>query len=182
MGYTHYFYTKEFTDEDKTGWKKALPIVKDILTRHANLIQYESDNRRKPVANQKMIRFNGIGEEGHETFLINAEKEQNDWGSDPTFAFCKTARKPYDIVVCEVLLALNAFLPNLKISSDGFSGYVNDQQDGLKLDGSWDQAIENVKRYGVHYHAEIEGTHGGEPGEDDPYCSFKLVLEEPARV
>lgn len=170
MGYTHYWKAKKFTAEDKAGWKKALLIIKKILECHAALIQFESDDKRKPVASLEQIRFNGIEDDGYETFLLNAE---------PTdFEFCKTSRKPYDLAVCEVLLVLNSLMPSLEVSSDGFSMCVSDQENGPKLDENWDTAIQNVKQYGISYHAEIASTHGGEDGKPDPYCTLKLVPGE----
>ena len=35
------------------------------------------------------------------------------------FDFCKTARKPYDFVVCTMLLSLANHLENFEFSSDG---------------------------------------------------------------
>lgn len=139
-------------------------------------MQYESDTGTKPVANSELIRFNGIGGAGHETFVVYA-----DGGDD----FCKTAQKPYDRPVCEILLVLNALVPSFHISSDGFYGHVEDQKEGVKLDGEWDGAIRDVEGYGVFCHAEITGTHGGRDGNPDPYCSMSIVVdrtEVPASV
>jgi hypothetical protein len=124
----------------------------------------------KPVvANEKMIRFNGIRDDGHETFVFFNKKvqcaEARKWGSNTGFAFCKTARKPYDIVVCEVLLVLKRFMPNLDVGSDGFSGYLKEP----KLDGMWPEAIENVKQYGINYQMVVEK-------EREPYCDMLPVL------
>lgn len=170
MGYTHYWGTEQWTKKDKEGYAKALPVVQDILNRYKGVVQFECGDTKPAVANKKMIRFNGIGDEGHETFMIFNKKKQSDYGSG-TGGFCKTARKAYDIVVCEVLLVMSANMPGFSISSDGFYGHVENK----KIDGEWDNAMKNVKRYGIHYHAEIEGTHGGHDGEPDPYCSFRLV-------
>lgn len=56
----------------------------------------------------------------------------------PDFAFCKTARKPYDLLVCSTLLLYKHFWPEVQISSDG------DFED-------WESAIEHVKNVtGLH--------------------------------
>ena len=177
MGYTTYFRTEKWNKRDEEGWKKAIPTIKKILKKYADIVQYELDDRRKPVANGKKIRFNGIGEDGHETFYVENSAKQNDLGHNPSFGFCKTARKPYDIVVCEVCLVLKAFCPHFDLDSDGFSGHLSDQTDGVNVDGQWNQAMENVKEYGLDFHAEIVGTHGGRDGEPDPYCSFEIVFD-----
>jgi len=151
MGYTHYWRKPNGVSRN---WNNAIPIIQRILKKHRNIIQYELDDDADPVCNEHVIRFNGIGEDGHETFLFtNAEEE---------FAFCKTARKPYDIVVCECLIVLQHFMPELKISSDGMSGRVSDEVTGLtvgdlvqNLDGCWNEALANVsKEWGINYLAK----------------------------
>ena len=176
MGYTTYQKQENWDEQDREGWKKALPIVKKILKKHKDIIQYECDNSKRPVANQEEIRFNGIGDDGHETFLVR--------NMGTKFSFCKTARKPYDIVVSEVCLVLKAFCPHFDLSSDGFSGCISEQVDGVTVDGTWDEAMKNVKEYGLDFHAEIDGTHGGRDGKPDPYCSFEIIhnLHAPALV
>lgn len=177
MGYTTYWNTDDWNSRDVAGWKKAIPIIKKILKKYTDIIRHEFNSDCLAVANKKQIRFNGIGEDGYETFIIANSAKQNDMGHNPGFGFCKTARKPYDIVVCEVCLVLKAFCPHFKLSSDGFSGYVADQANGVKTDGEWDQAMENVKEYGLDFHAAIDGTHGGKDGKPNPYCSFEIVFD-----
>lgn len=51
-------------------------------------------------------------EDSHESFVIANEATE--------FTFCKTARKPYDAVVCAVLILAKAYFgKNIEISSDG---------------------------------------------------------------
>lgn len=178
MGYTHYYNTEHWNDRDVLGWEDAIPVIQKILQKYKDRIQFESDDTRRAVVDKHLIRFNGIGENGHETFYIENKAEQNDFGTNPGFGFCKTARKPYDIAVCEVLLVLKAYCPHLHLNSDGFVGYLEDQKKKLTLDGVWDKAIENVKEYGIVCHPEIVGTHGGKNGKPDPYCSFEIVFDD----
>lgn len=162
MGFTHYWDTRNCTEEDEQAYSQALPIIKDIVNRHATLICFEYDRpERKPLATRSQIRFNGKGEEGHETliFRLNGKWE-----------FCKTARKPYDLAVCEVLLVLKAYLPNMSLSSDGFYGVLREQQETIQLEENWPRAMENVKRYGIHYSVQITR-------ERDPFCDMGLVLQ-----
>jgi len=141
MGYTHYWRKPAGI----TGWNEALPIIKDILNRHKDIIQKESDEEGDPICDDKLIRFNGISDEGHETFWFTNEAEN--------FAFCKTARRPYDVVVCECLLVLKHFT-GVNVSSDGMSGWLDDESSGFSigdevkhLDGTWGEAIRNVKEH-----------------------------------
>jgi len=68
------------------------------------------------------IRFNGVGNDGHETFIL----KKSSIGSElpllesDQFNFCKTARKPYDLAVGLVLLVAKNHSPNsIRVSSDG---------------------------------------------------------------
>jgi len=166
MGYTHYMKTDNWNRQDEMGWEKALPIIRKIFKDHSNLIQRDYEDERKPLCSKKKIWFNGIGEDGHESFVLNNQTSQYGFPPNESFAFCKTARKPYDIVVCEVLLVMNAYCPHLAISSDGFSNTLKNPV----LDGVWEKAIQNVKKYDVHYHSEITE-------EREPYCDIEPILD-----
>ncbi len=74
-----------------------------------------------PEFSSKAVVFNGVGENSHETFYI--EKKDIDLN------FCKTARKPYDLLVCACLIAAADIL-NYTISSDG---NLNDWQPAISF-------------------------------------------------
>ena len=85
-------------------------------------ICFEYDEPEKdPEFTAELIRFNGKSGEGHETFLLTADPSD--------FNFCKTAQKPYDIVVVAILCLL-AHRTNVEVSSDGG---ISDWTDGLAL-------------------------------------------------
>jgi hypothetical protein len=126
MGYTNYWENKG--DFDQRNWDDAVMEINEIFRRHRDIIQYEDDNDMKPLACRREIRFNGKGEDGHETFYVSPENG---------FGFCKTARKPYDIAVKEVLIALSHFC-NFDVSSDG------DEED-------WNEAIKNLKKHHIEF-------------------------------
>ena len=69
------------------------------------------------------MRLNGIGDEAHETLCYPPDFEWNRGFRPPDFegfAFCKTGRKPYDVVVCAALLAIKHHQgDNVEICSDG---------------------------------------------------------------
>ena len=112
-------------------------------------------NILEPYSNQKLeitdeeIRFNGReeGDRGHETFSLQrkSDKRLEDYASrldrKYIFDFCKTARKPYDIVVCCLLVILKHRLGNMiEISSDG-KDWTNDEGKYYEIDGAWSDAI-----------------------------------------
>lgn len=178
MGYTHYWDTKGWSKKDVEGYKTARPIIQDILNRYSDIIQFDYEDPKPAVASAKLVRFNGIGDEGHETFYFPIKKNQNDYnGGNDTFNFTKTARKAYDIVVCEVLLVLKAHMPGITINSDGFS-------EGARVgvvpafDGEWEQAIKNVAEYyGIHYKKEVTNRR---PAHLDgyEYVDLNLVFDK----
>jgi len=61
-----------------------------------------------------LIRLNGVGEQGHETFRFDTE-ERDRFG-----CFCKTVMKPYDEVVMRLLLVLAYYRPGMEVRSDGY--------------------------------------------------------------
>ena len=82
---------------------------------------YEYDKPDKPPQiDVDQIRFNGKLADGHETFLLLLSEDEN-------FAFCKTARKPYDAEVKAVLDLVEKHCPGwLRINSDGPNPIVDD--------------------------------------------------------
>lgn len=69
MGYTHYWKTKN-TPAQRQGYLMACPTIAKIVKRYIDILQYECDDAGLPVVNAERIRFNGIEDDGHETFLI----------------------------------------------------------------------------------------------------------------
>jgi hypothetical protein len=118
----------------------AVAILEEILDAayKEGVVQYEHDDTLPPVVTETQVRFNGVDEEGHETFLFDTDAR--DGGSDGfRFDFCKTKRKPYDEVVMKVLIVLKYYLGNsVKVTSDG------------EFDKEWaDVRAEMAARYGM---------------------------------
>ncbi len=117
MGYTHYWRLKPTTLPTE-----ALVTIGKLLGRayHRGIIQREYDDPRPPFVSDTKIRFNGVGENGHETFFFTSIPEQGQPANGRTFQFCKTARKPYDQVVMQVLIVLKYYLGEaITVTSDG---------------------------------------------------------------
>jgi hypothetical protein len=117
MGYTHYWSIKE----KLVIPARAQEIIQEILAEAytAGIVQYEHDDRREPVVTDTLVRFNGVEENGHETFYFDITDTYTS-SDGQHFAFCKTAQKPYDVVVMKVLIVLKCFLDTaVVISSDG---------------------------------------------------------------
>jgi len=149
MGYTHYWNQNTLGTDIPSG---ALKIIRKILKRHAAIVQREYDDKRRPVVRKDLICFNGIGDDGAETFYFDPNS------SDGFDGFCKTYRRPYDLPVCEVLLVLKHFIPAMELSSDGFDHALIEKYRTGVHDENWPQAVENVREY---YGIEIDLTEAG---------------------
>jgi len=107
----------------KEQWSEIVARAKNILTTVSNIpVQWECDVDEPPTISDDCIRFNGVEEDGHETFFI--PRTGTDW------EFCKTARKPYDTVVVAMLTMLNDVNPDFTWTSDGT---IQDHQEGREL-------------------------------------------------
>jgi len=137
MGYTHYWFRKKDLSE---GWTE---FVEDVKRVYKNLPKYSEtaggyykDRAIKicggygegdPVFDENEIWFNGDKERelDHETFHFPRVYNPPPYWSEPDedgyyFDCCKTARKPYDLLVCAVLiLAKIHFKDRIRIRSDG---------------------------------------------------------------
>ena len=113
MGYTHYFEAKRsFTDAEWVSLCAATTTI--IAASPAKIVGENDDPSSAPEIGDELIAFNGPGDDGHETFWLPKLKSG--------FQFCKTARKPYDVVVVAILCAAQALAPGaLRIASDGGS-------------------------------------------------------------
>ena len=139
MGYTHYF---EFRENVDAFHENVLKKVRKITDKYKDILQFEYDEERPAIVKPTLIRFNGIDEDGHETFYLEPSTG---------FNFCKTARKPYDLPICEVLLVLKDYYgTRFELSSDGF--YINDDEE---IDGMWEPALENVEdMFGITFNKD----------------------------
>jgi hypothetical protein len=125
MGYTHYFYqSKRFSNPQ---WQQIVEDIKQIVDYCVEEkripLQYEYNVSREPSITDRQIRFNGVEEDGHETFfLTKVMPAKREWEKKegPKFLFCKTALKPYDLAVCLSLLRILKIAPDvIKVLSDG---------------------------------------------------------------
>ena len=86
------------------------------------------------------INFNAMHPENFEDFcntrrISSLNRSVLRTGSPEGFSFCKTARKPYDVVVCATLIAIKHHLGDyVSVSSDGDFDNVNE----------WGPAYESV--------------------------------------
>ena len=150
MGYTHYFSHQKVSQK---VWDRILVDCKELyrcMPEHSESsgghysdqpleLGNASGEGGLPEFDKKCIHFNGIGAMHFEDFLLQRD------GSDG-FGFCKTARKPYDLMVQACLLVYKHHSPEtIELDSDSFL------RDGSYED--WRVAMDFVKEvlgYFVH--------------------------------
>jgi hypothetical protein len=124
MGYTHYYYQKKsFSTSEWTDIQNAVKQIVSYCNKNKIKLVYEYNLDSAPEVNGSVVRFNGYQDEGHETFVLEKKMPKPEpWQSNQNeyFCFCKTARKPYDLAVGLVLLAMTNLSDGVvSVSSDG---------------------------------------------------------------
>ena len=133
MGYTHYWDIKKNETYDSNKMRDTFKKVSAEIKKGLNELPDKTSIKicggnhgyPTPVINESEVWFNGdpTGDMGHETFHIPiGDFYTGLWKGK--FAFCKTARKPYDLLVCFALISFAQHFPPkvFTYSSDGDSG------------------------------------------------------------
>lgn len=123
MGYTHYWKT---TKVKETDYQLALNDIKSIINAYSSEVAKLLDiSVELDVQNQDgIIDINGVGKLAHENFWLPSKTN-----SLKNFDFCKTAAKPYDVIVTACLARLSE-VKGVSVSSDG---ELSDWDKGIKL-------------------------------------------------
>jgi hypothetical protein len=123
MGYTHYWnQTRAFTVDE---WAELTTDIRAITGYVENYLGVSlangmGDPITRPEFTADVIQFNGVGDDGaHETFTIYRKRVKEWEGGSLGGAFCKTARKPYDVAVTACLCYLASVTGTHVVSSDG---------------------------------------------------------------
>ena len=120
MGYTHY-YTLGFPRADLKVLEIAADVKSIIMASEIKIGDWTGKPGSKPEFGPDEINFNAMRPEDYENFRYPPLFEQNHrTGIEEGFSFCKTARKPYDPVVCATLIAIKHHLGEyVSVRSDG---------------------------------------------------------------
>ena len=119
MGYTHYWRLNDKAN-DVSAFIKTTAEMSRIIQSHQSIIA-GGDGEGKPDLRPDVVIFNGQGNDSYETFLFQPYGNRpSPSGEGKDFAFCKTACKPYDIVVVACLaVAAENLGAGIEVSSDG---------------------------------------------------------------
>ncbi|WP_019025323.1 MULTISPECIES: hypothetical protein [unclassified Thioalkalivibrio] len=142
MGYAHYMkQQRDFTEDEWSGTVNDIRALQARLPKHSEsaggyyrdaplaITGLDPDLPAEQIYDPKheTIAFNGCapgdgGDEedlSHESFSLNRLKDSQ----HSLEGFCKTARKPYDLMVCASLIVAEDRAPGaLRIRSDGDPG------------------------------------------------------------
>jgi len=117
MSYTHYWDQK--AEASYMQWLAIEEHFKNVLIQAIckkdldYCIQYESNDSSPVLITNGHIQFNGIDDEGHETFGLSRINVGE-------FELCETDNKPYDKFVVFVLILAHNLAPGCYIiTSDG---------------------------------------------------------------
>lgn len=111
LGYTHHWTALGHIGVER--FPRIVEDVRKIIEVARNRGVEIGDGMRdggEPEITNEVIRLNGIGDDAHETFYL---------GNEEGFAFCKTAYKPYDVVVTAILALAHHREVVSNVSSDG---------------------------------------------------------------
>ena len=160
MGYTHYYRFKEGANIDKERWNRAVEIGKACMEK-SNVPIADGNGYGEPQFTEDIIYLNGTAPYEHETFYLRRTSEGD------RRMFCKTARKPYDIVVCCFLLALKeVFGDDFEYSSDGVTREDLADEDNQtfwrehlpywtpKVDDEWEKAYKLYESVRTEFYTE----------------------------
>lgn len=133
MGYTSYWEYKPEAIEDTEKLRKMFSKASKQIKKFCDFISKNDIKicgglgEGKPIFNESEVWFNGDASQhlDHETFKI--------YWSETSNSFCKTNRKPYDVLVCFALLTFAEIFPK---------EVFNFSSDGTMADEEWQAAVE----------------------------------------
>jgi len=123
MGYTHYWEIKSNNGDAEIvrhRFRKAAKTIQKFakFAEMQDLFKIKGGfGKGKPIINESEVWLNGDEENGSDCETFNIR-----WSDflDHKSDFCKTGRKPYDLIVCFSLLAFKeAFRKEFEFFSDG---------------------------------------------------------------
>jgi hypothetical protein len=116
--YTHYFaFGSKVSKSSELAYQEATSQINKLVyayaQEHGGIAGFSA---HATPGLYKGVNFNGSRDNGHEPFVLRESLRLMAGQSE----FCKTAHKPYDVLVTAALCILNHYLPKqVSIMSDG---------------------------------------------------------------
>lgn len=120
MGYTHYLNRPNQLDASTFAlFSHSVEQLCYSLPRDIKICDGLGTGLPKFTA--ELVWFNGDEEEDldHESVAIYQIHDSNRGLREQVRDFCKTNRKPYDLLVCATFISLSCFFPEVILESDG---------------------------------------------------------------
>jgi len=124
MGFTRYWTIKKTIPHDK--WDSFLKYANSIIEYSISdgIPLGDGSGEGSPEIDKDSIELNGVDEDSYESFSFKRVRKGNGW------EFCKTAHKPYDRVVYELLYLASIVLGEEYLECDTFN---NEESDDIKI-------------------------------------------------
>lgn len=123
MGYTHYWtQRRNFTAEEWGTVSGDLRALLNFAENERGIVLADGcgDGGTRPDFTKAWIIFNGLGDDSHESFVVDRIRPPKEpWEKTRGGGFCKTERKPYDVVTTACLCYLATIAETHDASSDG---------------------------------------------------------------
>lgn len=122
MGYRHGWHIDPRVEADDARWKAVIADARELIARSELPLSSgdESDYSAPPLITCERICLNGLG---RANACMDFELPLWTWGPDHTgllYGQCKTARQPYDQMVCAILISVeHHFGGDISVHSDG---------------------------------------------------------------
>lgn len=110
MGYSHHF-SGSLTPLQFREWATRCKVLYKKIAKMGIPIGSGDGEGDLPEFSENAVWFNGIGADSHESFFLEANEAL------AFREFCKTNKKPYDLMVCLALIAMKQTAPK-QISID----------------------------------------------------------------
>ena len=133
MGYTVYFEISPVLDAEKfeTFSEQVRQILGEAKVLGIKIVNGMGKVNTEPIVNKELILFNGKEKDACESLFIQRVEGSSRKKNDRlVFNFCKTARKPYDLIVKATLVMLKHNFPESVIQADGT---ISDFDAAIKL-------------------------------------------------
>jgi len=104
MGYTHYYAESEAPTEKE--------VITEFKVHYYEMVKTVKASISTELDTEKELYFNGVDDNAHETFCLS-------FSGGGSWQFCKTAKKPYDVLVVACLVLAEELGIISEWSSDG---------------------------------------------------------------
>lgn len=121
MGYTHYWFDRPQVIDNYENICKDIDQIKDYCAKRGIALlgwdrKKQEYTAEAPLYSTNLIAIGAPEDEVCETFCMTRKKKL---AGGEAFMFCKTARLPYDLAVCLILLRMQATSTGFTFESDG---------------------------------------------------------------